>query len=113
MSQDKNLGTDALAGMLEVTAQKWLVLEAGNFSGESKWLWALESSEALSRNGQSVCQLAMGQLIFVKVLCEVLMARMRWLASRNLLLASPTDSLCSNLVSGQNLYLFPLFSGQC
>lgn len=36
MSQDKNLVTDVLAGMVEVTLQKWLVLEAGHFSGESK-----------------------------------------------------------------------------
>lgn len=112
MSQDENPVTDAPAGMLEVALKKWLVLEAGNLSGESKWLWALESSEALSRNEWFVCQLAMGQLILVKVLSEVVMARMGRLASCNLLLASPTDSLCSNLVSRQNLYLFPLFSGQ-
>lgn len=40
MSQDQILVTAALAGTLEVMVQKWLAPAAGNFPGESKWLWA-------------------------------------------------------------------------
>lgn len=60
MSQDKILVTATPAVILEVTLQKWLAFVAGNFPGESKWLWALGSSEALPGNGRSVARLLRG-----------------------------------------------------
>lgn len=81
MSQDRLLVTASLAGTLEVTLQKWLALVAGNFSGEGKWVWALGSSEALPGMGIAVRWLAARQLILVKVLYGVLLARTDLLAS--------------------------------
>lgn len=63
-------------------------MAGGNIPGESKRLRTLQSSETLPGKGHCVRQLAVGQLILVKVLSGVPIAGMGHLASDNLLLAS-------------------------